>query len=123
MSRTQKTKNKKCPCHDEKKCGLHHYLLADEGCECTCPKPDPYGDTPVVCTSCGAVFVAEAVLRTEASKKQFKKTCESGGTFEGECCRVCPSTITGTWRLIRGPLRVPLWVPRVPEPKSKGAKG
>ena len=37
MPQKQKvTDDDKCPCHDLKKCGLHNYLLPDEGCECTC---------------------------------------------------------------------------------------
>jgi len=113
----KKTQNKKCPCHDEKQCGLHHYLLADEGCECTCPKPDPFGDTPVVCMGCGAIFVAESVLWDKESEAEFKKACEAGGTFTGKSCHVCvpedgiigcrQTRIPGRWRLLRGPLRVP----------------
>ena len=30
---------KPCECHDLKQCSLHHYHLADEHCDCTCPRP------------------------------------------------------------------------------------
>lgn len=120
-------KSKECPCHDLKQCGLHNYLCADESCECTCPVPDPFGDTPVACVHCGAVFVAAMVVTDEDA---FQKAIKSGKPFEGELCKVCNDRdiiigcrkmkgITSTWRFLRGPLRVP----RIPEPKSKGAKG
>ncbi len=28
-----------CECHVLKRCSLHHYLHADEGCDCTCAEP------------------------------------------------------------------------------------
>lgn len=81
-----------------------------------------FGDTLVACVECGAVFVAEKVTKDEGLVETAAKT---GRPFVGSGCPSCRSLkteVTGTpfdsmsnpgrrgessWRLLKGPLRVP----------------
>jgi len=82
-----------------------------------------FGDTLVACVECGAVYVAERVTTDEALVESAAKSWKP---FVGKACGSCRANATqasgavpnldaifnapsteSTWRLLKGPLRVP----------------
>jgi ketosteroid isomerase-like protein len=66
-----------------------------------------FGDTLVACVECGVVLVAEKVTTDENLVETAAKT---GRPFVGRVCFVCrlsEGAVSASWRLLKGPLRVP----------------
>lgn len=77
-----------------------------------------FGDTLVACVECGAVYVSEKITNDESV---IESAAKSGKPFVGRSCfSCCAGAITAvasglveepkkesTWRLLKGPLRVP----------------